>query len=130
LNTGGATCRAPEQSQRFTVESHVTPAVRLLAATFVILDAIRASEGVTAQRTVPREKPRFEVAAIRPSTSDQQGGPYFMPGGRFRARACTLRLLIRIAYSYGEDGVRESYQILGGPDWIDSERFDIDATAC
>jgi uncharacterized protein (TIGR03435 family) len=106
----------------------VIPAVRLLAAIFVILVAFPASDGVTAQRAAPREKPRFEVAAIRPSKSDQQGGPYFMPGGRFRARACTLRLLIRIAYSYREDGPRESYQILGGPDWIDSERFDIDAT--
>jgi uncharacterized protein (TIGR03435 family) len=84
---------------------------------------------VGAQRTMTREKPRFDEASIKPTKSERQSGPYFMPGGRFRASACTLRLLIRIAYSYGGKGALESHQIVGGPEWIDSERFDIDAIA-
>jgi uncharacterized protein (TIGR03435 family) len=44
-------------------------------------------------------------------------------GGRFTAENMPLRLLIQHAY-----GVR-SFQIIGGPAWIDSERFDIVAKA-
>ena len=44
-------------------------------------------------------------------------------GGRFFAPNSTLRELIRVAY------VVEDLQISGGPGWIDSDRFSIEATA-
>jgi bla regulator protein blaR1 len=43
--------------------------------------------------------------------------------GRFYAAGPTVRMLIRLAY-----GVQDS-QIVGGPDWIKSERFNIQAKA-
>ncbi|HEX5432228.1 MAG TPA: TIGR03435 family protein [Bryobacteraceae bacterium] len=61
----------------------------------------------------------FDVVSIRPS----QPGGYFSefpsPDG-FTARNITLRILIEGAY-----GGLEPYQIVGGPGWIDSEKFDV-----
>ncbi len=43
------------------------------------------------------------------------------PGGRFSARNVSAKMLIRLAYKV------QDYQIAGGPGWIDSERYDIEA---
>lgn len=67
----------------------------------------------------------FEVASIRRNISGQQQGGGLaapQPGGRFIAIGATLQRLIGDAYD-------ETYQILGGPDWIDSARFDVNARA-
>jgi uncharacterized protein (TIGR03435 family) len=66
----------------------------------------------------------FEVASIRRNVStNAQGaglaGP--QPGGRFMAVGVTLRRLVAGAY--------DDLQVLGGPAWIDSDRFDINARA-
>jgi len=67
---------------------------------------------------------RFEVASVKPYK-----GPLTMissntePGGRFVAQQQSLRDLIGLAYK-----VRDS-QIVGGPDWIGTARFDINAKA-
>ena len=68
--------------------------------------------------------PAFEVASIRPNTSGTAQGQGLagpQPGGRFVAIGATLRRLVSGAY----DGM----QIVGGPTWIDSSRFDITARA-
>jgi uncharacterized protein (TIGR03435 family) len=68
--------------------------------------------------------PSFEVASIKPNKPDSSGqlrvGIGFEPG-RFIATAVTLKQLIALAYN-----VRDM-QVAGGPSWIDSERYDIDA---
>ena len=69
-------------------------------------------------------KPQFEIATIRPDTSGEQGaqlGP--RPGGRLIGTNQTVRNLIRNAFNVQPD------QLLGGPDWMDSDRFDIQAKA-
>jgi len=66
----------------------------------------------------------FEVASIKRSAPDAQG--FFFqpqPGGGLRATGITLKNLMAMVY-----GLRE-FQILGGPAWADSDRFDIDARA-
>jgi uncharacterized protein (TIGR03435 family) len=77
-----------------------------------------------AQRSNAQTPPAFEVASIRPNTSGNtqgQGLAAPQPGGRFIAIGATLRGLVSGAY----DGM----QIQGGPNWIDSARFDINARA-
>jgi uncharacterized protein (TIGR03435 family) len=65
---------------------------------------------------------KFEVASVKPSAPDAQGMfTRYFPGGGLRFTGATLRNLISIAY-----GVRP-FQISGGPKWIDTDRFDIDA---
>ena len=69
-----------------------------------------------------QSSPKFEVASIKPS---QPGRPFdviqIMPGGTFRGTHLTIHTLIRMAYDVA------SYQIRGGPGWIDSDTYDIAA---
>ena len=69
-------------------------------------------------------KPQFEVATVKPNKSGESGaslGP--RPGGRLVGTNQTVRNLIRNAFNV------QPYQIVGGPDWMDAERFDILAKA-
>ena len=69
-------------------------------------------------------KPEFEVATVRPNVSDNTSaslGP--RPGGRLIGTNQTVRSLIRNAFNL------QPYQIVGGPGWIGSDRFDIVAKA-
>src|SRR5687767_10521853 len=74
---------------------------------------------------VPRA---FDVASVKPNLSGdfrRAIGPGL--GGRFQALNNTLRELV--TYAYGIDMARAALQITGGPSWMDSARFDIDAVA-
>jgi uncharacterized protein (TIGR03435 family) len=74
--------------------------------------------------TVTGPLPTFEVASVKPNKPDASGriqvGIAFEPG-RFNATAVTVKQLIALGYH-----VRE-IQISGGPGWMDSDRFDVDA---
>jgi uncharacterized protein (TIGR03435 family) len=70
------------------------------------------------------DKLAFEVASIKPNKSgDGRVMLGLQPGGRFTATNVPLRMLIRQAYDLQE------FQIVGGPDWLGSDRFDIVAKA-
>jgi uncharacterized protein (TIGR03435 family) len=71
------------------------------------------------------EPPRFEVASIRPSNLDEVAGPSGMQTSHGLARASNVTLKRAIA---GEYGVGQD-RILGGPVWIESDRFQITAKA-
>jgi uncharacterized protein (TIGR03435 family) len=67
--------------------------------------------------------PRFEVTSIKSNNSmDQAIGMFFSPG-RVRVKNYTLRSLIEDTYSL------KRYQVSGGPGWVNSERYDIEAKA-
>jgi len=68
----------------------------------------------------------FEVASVKPNKSGDARSPsLILPGGRFTATNNTLRALILNAY-----GIWNTPSLLqGGPGWIDSDRYDIDAKA-
>jgi uncharacterized protein (TIGR03435 family) len=73
--------------------------------------------GAVAQQT-------FEVASIKPNAaSDNRIMIGIQPGGRFTATGITVKHLIREAFN-----VRD-FQISGGPGWIGSERYDVNAKA-
>jgi uncharacterized protein (TIGR03435 family) len=72
--------------------------------------------------------PTFEVASVKSNKSgDGRIMLGFQPGGRFTATGVTLKMLIAQAYGVGQP--LAPFQILGGPDWIDRDRFDIVAKA-
>jgi len=76
--------------------------------------------------TAPRRL--FEVASVKPNKSGPTVGTWtspiaFLPSGRFTATNVTLVDVIVQVYS------TRRIQMPGGPDWIDSERFDIAAKA-
>ena len=67
-----------------------------------------------------QDSPRFEVASIKPNKTDAQ--PFGVVGGDpggVRFTNIQLRDLIRRAYRFQE------YQVLGGPNWIRADRFDV-----
>jgi bla regulator protein blaR1 len=66
--------------------------------------------------------PAFEVASIKPNKSgDIRMGIGFTPGDRLDATNETLLDVLRFAYQI------QNFQIVGGPAWIGTERFDITA---
>jgi uncharacterized protein (TIGR03435 family) len=74
-----------------------------------------------APQTTGASLPSFEVAPIRPNRSgDNHFWIQFDPG-RFRVTGAKVKLLIQQAYDV------RSYQVEGGPSWIESERYDIEA---
>jgi uncharacterized protein (TIGR03435 family) len=72
----------------------------------------------------PGAGPAFEVASVKPNNSaDNRVMMAVQPGGRFTATNITLKMLIRNAYQL------QDFQIVGGPSWMSSDRFDIVAKA-
>src|SRR5580658_6046831 len=75
----------------------------------------------------PAPRPEFEVASIKaanPSASHpgRLGSVQVITSaGRLTARNAKLTELIKGAYAL------EDYQVSGGPAWIDSARFDVEA---
>jgi len=68
----------------------------------------------------------FEVASVKQNKSDDRRmGFEILPGGRFTARGLPLFILIATAYNVPF----QSPLLSGGPDWIKSTRYDIDAKA-
>lgn len=63
----------------------------------------------------------FAVASIKPNNGDRGWRMEFTPDG-FTARGVTLRKIVQEAY-----GVYEEDRMNGGPDWLTSEKFDIEA---
>jgi hypothetical protein len=89
-----------------------------IAKLWIVLVVLAMGVNADAQRA------QFEVTSVKLHTSDDQ--KMFMvgqPNGRFVAANIPLRLLIRTAYQLQDD------QVVGGPDWLATDRFDIDARA-
>ena len=69
-------------------------------------------------------QPSFEVASVRPNTSgDNRTSSQTLPGGRYTGINIPVRSLIINSYNL------QPQQLIGAPDWISSERFDIVAKA-
>jgi bla regulator protein BlaR1 len=67
------------------------------------------------------ERPRFEVASIRQNTSASGSNNLNIKGETFTIANFSLMRLMQFAYSVTEA------QIIGGPEWVRSHRFDINA---
>src|SRR5438093_6925060 len=69
--------------------------------------------------------PSFEAADVHvsPKSSNTQTGGGFLRGGRYQFRNATMVDLISSAYGVDPE------KVLGGPSWLESDRFDIIAKA-
>src|SRR5262245_51036055 len=65
----------------------------------------------------------FDVASIKPSHSGAPGVSQFLPGGKYRGTNVTLKSVVAVAY----DTLQR--QIAGGPNWIETDRYEINAQA-
>ncbi len=77
----------------------------------------------------PVQKPSFEVISIKPSAPNlgiRGGGPR---GDRVSLVGVNLRMLVQQAYGRAGGGPAGQIQIVGGPPWMDSDRYDVEAKA-
>ena len=65
--------------------------------------------------------PTFDTASVKPNRSSDTRLSISTRGGIYTAVNAPLRTLILIAYELGF----EPFRLVGGPDWISSERFDV-----
>jgi uncharacterized protein (TIGR03435 family) len=71
-----------------------------------------------------QDTPAFDVVSVKPNNAgNDQTASYVQPGARYTAINVTLRMLVKTAYGVHDD------QIVGGPEWIRTERFDVAAKA-
>jgi uncharacterized protein (TIGR03435 family) len=97
------------------------PAPRTISGPGIITAAILLAIAALAVFGQPVDRPKFEVASIKPSTD--RGFMTVRPlPGRLTADA-PVRLILQNAYSV------QAFQIVGGPGWIDSEHYAIEAKA-
>jgi uncharacterized protein (TIGR03435 family) len=73
----------------------------------------------------PSAPPRFETADVhaKATTAAPSVRTNLSPSGRYEVRSATMVDLIRISYGSAPD------KILGGPDWLETDRFDVIAKA-
>jgi uncharacterized protein (TIGR03435 family) len=90
----------------------------LLSAAFayVFMSSVLIKDGL-AQAT----SQTFEVASVKSSEPDDTNSSVDFPPARVSAKNMTLRGLIRLAYNV------KGFQVIGGPKWLDSSHFDIEA---
>src|ERR1051325_10874140 len=98
--------------------------VRAVLAVVVALSggalSILMSVSLRAQDAQPL--PRFEVASVKPSTgpTGERGQP-----GRYTATR-TVKFFIADAFFFGTPS--QMSRVIGGPEWIDSDRYELNAT--
>jgi uncharacterized protein (TIGR03435 family) len=96
--------------------------IQLLAAgCFAFLSAVTLGQNVA-------PKPSFEVVSIKPTDPNlniRGGGPR---GDRYVMTGATLRMLVQQAYA-NPNVQGAMLEIVGGPAWMDSDRYNIEAKA-
>ncbi len=81
---------------------------------------------VTALAQTPERLPNFEVASVKKNTSgESRTSMRTQPGGRFVVTNARLKGIIAAAFAMGDPPSLIDSRVLGGPDWIGSERYDI-----
>ena len=93
----------------------------ILAALVGTVAIVRAQQSTSASAPA-NDDWRFEVATVKQNKSaDRGGGIRRYPGGRVTVTNMPVRLLITFAYQLGQ------YQLVGGPNWIADDKFDVTA---
>jgi uncharacterized protein (TIGR03435 family) len=89
--------------------------------------ALLVAAGLAANAQSPAAAPlAFEVASVKLNTSGKRGmGSRILPGGRYIADSVPIYWLISEAYRFPV----QSSRLSGVPDWIRSDRYDIEAKA-
>src|SRR5688572_5902045 len=87
---------------------------------FVCLAAALSIVALTARAQSPPPDPRFDVVSVKRNTS---GGPMLQRNtpGNIAMFNVPVRQLVRLAYQL------QDFQIAGAPDWVNTDRFDIEA---
>lgn len=101
------------------------PASRSAVAIAAALLTGLSLAAIASQQADTKEPLTFDLAAIKPTPSDQQGGiVHQLPGNQtYEIIGAPLRVIMTVAYTVTDR------QIAGGPEWINSQRWNIQAKA-
>src|SRR5262249_17436930 len=97
-----------------------TPTCLLISLT---LAAARVSTATVPHQDSLRPALEFEVASVKPDTNASDRAYIQALPGRLLMQNFAVRTMILLAFGLGD------YQVSGGPDWIVSEHYDVQATA-
>ncbi len=111
----------------FTRKLLLTTAALLAIALPITFGALNGTPSLAQSNdaTITQPARSFESVSIKPSASPAGGPTQLMrrlDDGSFTARGVTLQTLIKLAYNHVQDP-----QLTGGPDWLNTQKFDIDA---
>jgi len=87
---------------------------------------ISAMAVVPAASQTAAQRPAFEVASVKPNRSGGPPGRLGTEGNRFIAENYPIVLVIQRAYGFPDEWLTRD-QLIGGPGWIQNDRFDIEA---
>jgi uncharacterized protein (TIGR03435 family) len=74
----------------------------------------------------PQQKSSFDVISIKVNKSANRNRSFGAAGGRFIGTNATLWDLLKYAYRTRNSDLMDS-QLIGGPAWADTDRFDVEA---
>lgn len=69
------------------------------------------------------QAPAFEAASIKPNSSGRPGGGISLYPARIKIVNSSLKFCVQVAWNV------KDFQISGGANWVDTDRYDIDAAA-
>ena len=101
-------------------------AIKLLRKLKIVLLSASAMTAIVWTTHAQSSRLQFEVASIKPNLSLQPGGGGGRRGDRFAMRNASVAGLIQYAFRPA-GGQLFSQQIIGGPAWIRTDRYDIEA---
>lgn len=101
------------------------PVRRRTAAALAAYTAVLSLAGAARSQTQRKEPFTFAVASIKPTPPDERRGiVHQLPGNQvYEVIGAPLSLIMTVAYTV------TNRQISGGPDWINTERWNIEAKA-
>jgi bla regulator protein blaR1 len=109
------------------LRTRLTPSVFLAVCIAGVTVTSRAQDqALSSPSPASVAEPKFEVTSVKKSGPNRQGGPFrfgLQPGGRFTVSGMPVSALLTMAYGI------QRFQLIGGPSWINSDRFDINAVA-
>ena len=100
-----------------------------LVAVGILLLGVSVPAELRAHAQASERRPRFEVASVKQNLSDDRRSFAVQPGGRLVVTNFALKDLIAAAFGMADIQALVPERILGGPDWVGSERYNIDAKA-
>ncbi len=80
-------------------------------------------------QTAANPKPSFDVISIKPAAPGNRGRGGGPRGDRFTMTGATLKMLLQAGYQRSMPGMSSDFEIVGGPNWMDSDQYDVEAKA-
>jgi uncharacterized protein (TIGR03435 family) len=90
---------------------------------------VAAALAVLTSRGAGQERPRFEVAIVKPAAPNAAPRNQIVPTSPNRLYIPSMTLSWLIYTAYGDGGFNTSMRVTGGPAWVNSTSYAVEALA-